>query len=308
MHKVHASPQQLAEDFERFLYLQDAPFWSPVVWVQQQIFRAAHEEGFKVMLSGQGSDELFAGYRRHIASRIASLLRQGKWASAGRLLRKSTELPGAQAAALARSALAQAAPGSLRSVVNGLRPSLRPAWLNRGWFEHRNGAPEVSPGRASEVLRRVLYQDVTLSPLPALLRYEDRNSMAHSIDNRLPFLTPQIGRFALSLPEEYLVSPQATGKAVLREAMRGLLPDETLQRRDEARFPVPVREWLVEMEPWARGWLNEAAQLPFLDATVMGQVSQRFFAGGNRSPADAFLMWRWIFVAGWACRFELSFD
>ena len=308
LHKVHASPQRLAEDFERFLYLQDAPFWSPVVWVQQQIFRAAHEEGFKVMLSGQGSDEMLAGYNRHIASRIASLLRREKWISASQLLRRAADLPGVKPTAMARSALAQAVPGSLRSMVNSLRPSLDPGWLNRRWFQHRNGASEFPPVKAENVLRRVLYQDMTRSPLPALLRYEDRNSMAHSIDNRLPFLTPQMGQFALSLPEEYLVSPEAVGKAVLREAMRGLLPDETLHRKDKQGFPVPISEWLLEMEPWARRWLREADQLPFLNPSTMNQVSRRFFTGGEHALMDAFLMWRWIFVAGWARQFQLSFD
>jgi asparagine synthase (glutamine-hydrolysing) len=209
---------------------------------------------------------------------------------------------------MARSATAQAVPGSLRSLLNALRPSLHPDWLNQSWFQHRDGAPEVHVGKAQEVLRQVLYQDVTRSPLPALLRYEDRNSMAHSIDNRLPFLTPQIAEFARSLPEEYLVSPEATGKAVLREAMRGLLPNETLNRKDKQGFPVPISEWLLEMEPWARRWLREADQLPFLDQSTMNQVSQRFFGGGKHALADAFLMWRWIFVAGWARQFELSFD
>ncbi|HEV1994949.1 MAG TPA: asparagine synthase (glutamine-hydrolyzing), partial [Candidatus Acidoferrum sp.] len=93
MHKVRVDPHQLPQDCERFLLLQDGPFGSPVVWVQQKIFQAAHAAGFRAMMSGQGADELVAGYRRHIAARLASLLRQGRMGKYLRLLRAGNRQP-----------------------------------------------------------------------------------------------------------------------------------------------------------------------------------------------------------------------
>jgi asparagine synthase (glutamine-hydrolysing) len=81
--------------------------------------------------------------------------------------------------------------------------------------------------------------------MPALLRYADRNSMAHSREVRLPFLDRRIAEFAFSLPPEFIYRDGAT-KAVLRAAVRGLVPDLILDRRDKVGYETPQGKWLNE--------------------------------------------------------------
>src|SRR5215208_3710468 len=100
---------------------------------------------------------------------------------------------------------------------------LDPPWLDATWFSDRGVVPkDLSYTRGKEVLREYLYRTLSETSLPTLLRYEDRNSMAFSIESRVPFLTPELANFALSLPEEHIVAPDGTSKAVFRRAMRGI--------------------------------------------------------------------------------------
>jgi asparagine synthetase B (glutamine-hydrolysing) len=122
--------------------------------------------------------------------------------------------------------------------------------------------------------------------LPTLLRYEDRNSMAHSVEARLPFLTIPLAEFVLGLPEEYLVAPDASGKAIFRAAMRGLTPDEVLDRRDKVGFSVPIHAWISKL-PILTELMEEAARLPCVDPHGLAPLMSRSNSG--RSMLDVML-------------------
>ena len=139
-----------------------------------------------------------------------------------------------------------------------------------------------------------------------LLRYEDRNSMAFSIENRTPFLTPALVNFVFFLPEEYIIAADGTSKAVFRHAMRGLVPDAILDRRDKIGFATPERHWLPTLLPWVDKVLQSevAHAMPALHLDVVRQQWQASVAG--RRSAD-FRVWRWLNIICWAQRFQVSF-
>src|SRR5205807_3214015 len=93
--------------------------------------------------------------------------------------------------------------------------------------------------RPARSLRHHLEETLVETSLPMLLRYEDRNSMAFSIESRVPFLTMPLVDFLLRLPEEHLIGRDGTTKNVFRQAMRGLVPDTILDRRDKIGFQTP---------------------------------------------------------------------
>src|SRR6185503_8028116 len=99
---------------------------------------------------------------------------------------------------------------------------MMPAWLNGRWCRDRGVGLSPSNGRRErDAMREELRQTLHTSSLPMLLRYEDRNSMASSIESRVPFLTPALADFLLRLPEEYILGGDGTSKNVFRQAMRG---------------------------------------------------------------------------------------
>jgi asparagine synthase (glutamine-hydrolysing) len=129
--------------------------------------------------------------------------------------------------------------------------------------------------------------------------------MAFSIESRVPFLTPELVNFVLSLPEEYIIAPDGTSKAVFRHAMRGLVPDAILNRRDKVGFATPERQWLAELKPWVDELLaSEAARtLPCLNLPRAQAEWERVAAG--RRPFTPYV-WRWLSLIQWAKRFDVQ--
>jgi hypothetical protein len=131
-----------------------------------------------------------------------------------------------------------------------------------------------------------------------MLRFEDRNSVACSILNRMPLLTVELQDFVRSLPAEYLVTANQPMKSIECAAMRGLVSDAILVRRARSGFPVPAREWLDELASWVDMNITEIVGLPFFEPHRVRQVWES--VRSQKAPVSrAFLVWRWIFLAGW---------
>ena len=301
--KVRIEPGDLTADLDRLVTTQDEPFGSTSIYAQYRVFRLAAEYGIKVMLDGQGADEMLAGYHGYFPERLGTLIGRGEWLKAYSFARRASRRPGVggQTMLLARG-LRRLLPGRMQTCVRALlgKPSM-PAWLNGGWFERQGVGPlvETCPGRRTDQLRERLYQTLTTTSLPALLRYEDRNSMAWSIESRVPFLTPALAEYVLSLPEEYLISPDGVTKHVFREAMRGIVPNAILDRRDKIGFATPEKKWLKELGPWVADVLSpeRLRQVPALNAAVVGREWKAVLAGTR--PFD-WRVWRWVNVGRWA--------
>jgi len=307
IHPVRILPEELVADLDSLIRAQGEPFGSTSIYAQYRVFRAAQQNGIKVMLDGQGADEMLGGYARYSAARLASLLAQRKWLEALRFAKALYQLPGRKKSLLQSGhfLLPPALYGMARRLVDD---DLVPAWLNRRWFEDHGVEflPNRRSGYGSEVLREELYETLRTSSLPMLLRYEDRNSMAHSVESRVPFLTPRIAEFLLSLPEEYLISKDGVTKYIFREAMRGLVPDAILDRKDKIGFATPEQRWLKYLAPWVGRTLEAAkdpALTPFFDSNALETEWERVKAGQKKFD---FRVWRWINVIRWMEIFRIE--
>lgn len=305
LHKVHSTPQELVEDLDRLIDVQDEPFGSTSIYAQHLVFRLAREKGVTVMLDGQGADEILAGYRPYLAARLASLLRQGHWLEAGRFLRQASRFQGTGGLVrLFLQAAGMLAPARLKAPLLGLfGKEMLPAWMNARWFQERGACTlPPPPSGIRDVLRDHLFQSLVESSLPMLLRYEDRNSMAHSIESRVPFLTPSLVSFVYRLPEEHLIARDGTSKNVFRQAMRGIVPDAVLDRRDKIGFATPEKGWLTTLRPWVEATLASPAarEVPALNLPQVQREWQAVLNG--RKPFD-FRVWRWVNLIRWVERF-----
>lgn len=309
-HKLRLDPQELVADFHQLLEVQDEPFPSPTIYAQQRVFRAAREAGIKVVLEGQGADELLGGYRYFLHARLASMLRERRWREALRFMGPTRRLTGKNAQQVLRSAVAPLLPTAVKTSIRrltGYPPT--PAWVNASWFADRTVSARVSPNRSGRyMLRRALYEDLYESHLPALLHYSDHNAMASSVENRVPFLWPSVAKFVFSLPEEYVIAQNGTSKAIFRQAMRGMVPDEILNRQDKVGFGTPVLRWLHELSGWVEQRLKQAEQIPVLRADVLRSRWAKIRAGEDQAASSAHLVWRWIVLASWAERFAVKFE
>ena len=182
-----------------------------------------------------------------------------------------------------------------------------PYWLNQKWFDERGASNHLlKPRPTDELLRAELHRAFTQTSLPMLLRYEDRNSMAFSIESRVPFLTPSLVQFSFSLPEEYLIGSDGVTKTILRKSMRGIVPDQILDRRDKIGFATPELVWLRHLQPWAEQVLGgeTARSLNFWNIDVLQKDFSAVLSGKKYFD---FRIWRWINLVRWIEMYQVKF-
>jgi len=321
--KIHLDPGEWVREFDHLIESQDEPFGTIAIYAQNRLFRRASEAGVRVVLDGQGADELLGGYRYLWSARMAEHLGRGQIGQAARFLRQtraSRQPWDPSAGHTALWGLAMALPpwlgtAAVKASGRGQRP-----WIDRTWCRtHGIGTRNLWwVGVGKEGIRRTLWHSISEKSLPTLLRYEDRNSMAYSVEGRLPFLTTKLAEFILSLPTEYLVDASGTSKAVFRAAMRGLVPDAILDRRDKVGFAVPIQAW-IPLVPNLPGLLAEAGRIPAVNRRVVerllvavqsGQPLSGFLSRISKGDQlrNSFLVWRLVGLAAWARHFEAEFD
>jgi asparagine synthase (glutamine-hydrolysing) len=297
-HWVSFDAEQLVDDLPSIVQAQGEPFGSTSICASWYVMREARRAGLTVMLDGQGGDEIFAGYRASFGYRLSDLLRAGRMTEATRELRAFASVHGPRWAAVALAAphtpepVRLAARGRLRGATGLVAPELRAN------AQHANGDGSLFPDR----LRRQLQVLLTRRGLPELLRYEDRNSMAHSLEARVPLLDHRLVELAFSLPGGELIRRGET-KSVLRRALADLLPPEVAQRRDKLGFVTPESRFL-------RGALGDLAadvfasqsfrERGFVDARAASARLARHRQGRLQAGME---LWRALNVELWARRF-----
>lgn len=226
----------LAEDFTQLLRAQDEPFGSTSIYAQFQLFRSIRAAGIKVVLDGQGADELLAGYHGLIPGYLLELLLTRSWSEVA-----TSGLPLALRYRVSPWATLRT---FLASIFRSSRRALNlqsPIGVRLPTDEYHERRHELH--RAPSDFAESLADMVTDTNLPQLLRYEDRNSMASSIEARVPFLDPHLVDHALAIPAA-LKYARGWTKFPLRKAMEDLLPPEVTWRVSKLGFPTPEVDWL----------------------------------------------------------------
>ncbi len=255
-HEIRPRAEHFAAAIAHVIYMMDEPAAGPGLFAQYCVARLAREH-VRVVLSGQGGDELFGGYVRYLVACLEQRLKHD--------VRGAPE-DGADAVAW------EAILPSL-ATLRGYEPLLREFWRD-GLFEdperryfrlvsradgmERLLLPDVwsrhaedrvfaafrqviDEPRATSYLTRMGHFDLRMS-LPALLQVEDRMSMSASLETRVPLLDHRIVELVTRAPSAIRFAGLGT-KRLLREAVRPLLPEPVLERQDKMGFPVPVGEW-----------------------------------------------------------------
>ncbi len=254
-HRVFPSFQQLMDEYDRFMWHQDEPVGSTSIFSQWAVFKGTHAAGLKVMIDGQGADEQLAGYGGNDIALYTGLLKNAKFSllleEAKQYKKENGSWPkGYLLAALQLSTNGRASallPGKLR--ISDTMPGIE-------WMRGQHVRPNKPASSLQENLMRQLYMD----PLPALLRYEDHNSMAWSVESRTPFMDYRLLEFNLGLPETF-VYKGGVRKRILRDAMKGVLPQAIQDRKDKMGFVTPEELWMKgEGRKWFTDEINTAAE------------------------------------------------
>lgn len=270
-HFVSPSPREVSQALDRIVQLLDEPTGGPGVIPQYFLNAAIREAGIRVVLGGQGADEMFAGYERYRLPHAMTAIRAGA-------ARESV-------VGLRRIGIRRLAINAAKRVF-GLDPAAMIV----------SDLPPDGDAMAWDFERQLAHEFRWY--LPMLLHVEDRTSMAWSIESRVPFIDDELIDYALSVPAVLKIRSGRL-KWMLRDAVRGLVPDLVLDRKDKRGLPTPLGVWM-------RGPLRERATEILTDPILAksGLVDMRRLQGvldahlaGFRDFGD--LLWRPLSVSMW---------
>ncbi len=296
----------LMGEIDRIIWHQDEPFGSTSIYAQWSVFRLAAETGMKVMLDGQGADEQLCGYHTFFPVRYADLFRTGRWLQLAREVRTAEERFGYSPKRSLTEMAFFVLPDSIRRPIQERRfkDMVTPVWINTDTLRADLRINDILPPnhRTDDLSHSQLF----FSSLPMLLHWEDRDSMAHSIESRVPFLDYRLVEFVTGLPTDYKLAGCRT-KQVLRDGMKGILPEVVRERWDKIGFATGEVEWIRQQEPdLFRSMVVEAIEGSHgvLNDEARRQLEE--VISGERSYTTDYFIWRWICFARWMRIFAVA--
>lgn len=284
VHKVFPTWEKFMAELDRMVWHQDEPIPTMSIFAQYSVFQEAARNNIKVMLDGQGADEILAGYESFYQPYFLEKLRSSPLGFASSFINYVAKHKNYPFKALLRRLKKPVfsidyAEGFKNTVTPFRRPTDRS--IKEASDNHLQGFG-----------------------LHSLLRYEDRNSMAFSIESRVPFLDYRVVKMSLELPDELKIR-KGVRKFVLREAFKKDLPKMISQRYDKLGFPTPQERWTSENAEQVNELFRKAViGLPEIFEAKMLEHSLKKLKAGEKE--FVFFVWRVINLKKWIDCFKVS--
>ncbi len=296
-HYVSAGPEQVMQDFGRITWFHDYPVMTSSPLAQYYVMQLARENGVIVLLDGQGSDELTGGYNHAFYRYYADLAGGFRWKKLLQeypsYLRYNTKGSG-----LAKISKTLAALLLNERTLYKLEAKHKQTFLQLGY---RSDIPfgEIRNLAGKGRLSTFLYNQVMATCIQTLLHYEDRNSMAHSLESRVPFLDYRLVELAFRLPSSYKIHGNL-GKYIHRESLNRIVPREIMERKDKIGFLAPGEAYWMrnEMRDYVRGMFSSAEfrNRGIFDVKQIDAAFAQYLKGDNRH-ADK--LWQVLALEVW---------
>ncbi|MHB8258934.1 MAG: asparagine synthase (glutamine-hydrolyzing) [Bacteroidia bacterium] len=269
---VTPTAEELQNDFKELIYALDIPIWSTSTYAQFRVMQLAKQNNIKVVLDGQGSDELFAGYPHYYTTYVNELLRNKQFKQA------ATEIKDIGNAFW----YAYTKENAKRQLhYNSNKKQLNPDFV-------KQHTPPQNLKYSFSSLNEHLQYDFFGGRLKTYLRCEDRCSMHHSVESRTPFAddTPLID-IAFKTPATFKIK-NGTSKYILRESMKNHLPFSVYSRKDKMGFVTPHNKWLQYLVENNPDLLNSNRLKPFFSHRFLNKPTQASKAVSNKEDTLTF--------------------
>ena len=289
---TNITADEMMKDWEKLCYHQEEPFGSASIYAQYKVYELAKQHNVKVLLDGQGADETLAGYHKYYKWYWQELFRNRK-------LFRSKELKAAKEMNIPekfgfKNVIAAYFPGFATVTLENqyLLKAIRHEDLTKDFVKLQSKeAYYTTPDHFT--LNGVLHFNTCTHGLEELLRYADRNSMAHGREVRLPFLSHELVEFIFSLPANFKIRNGWT-KWILRETMKAKLPETISWRRDKVGFEPPQKNWMTNKQ--VKAAIQEAKQKLVNEKVLKQEVLNKNISPLSAHDADNY-DWRYFSAA-----------
>jgi len=294
----------LEEDLGEFIFSQDTPTFSSGTYSQFCLFRLARQEGVQVIFDGQGADALFAGHLPHLPPLWYDLFRSGQWGTLG----KEWKAFGAVWKAWAfgctdwlKNGLFPAMPGSVQHrLKRAYFPELQ--FLNPDLLESNRKRYRQMHGAGPYSLNQTLQKGYFGGPLSFLLKCVDRASSWWGVETCTPYSDDaELMEYVFSIPGSYKIR-HGTGKWLLRESLRDILPGAIYGRRDKMGLVTPNNAWMAQLRPIVRSCLEDQDDAIF-NKKVFLREFDRFFA--PERSLENYRVYKYLSMILWRSVFKL---
>src|SRR5881394_781883 len=315
-HLVFPTASGFWNDFPRMAWHQDMPFGGFSYFAQWSVMKAAREAGVKVLLDGQGGDEVFGGYAKFRYAYFASLLKSGRLPTLARELGAALRQGDTYVLDIRKGY--RYLPSSLRRLLGVdslLKSILRTDWhqavsdestpATRWWRNAIGRGSGKGTTRAGTLMQQIQVDDIVTDTLPMLLRMEDRSSMAFSLEARVPLLDHRLVEMGISLPDNLKVR-RGWSKYAIREAARPELPALIQNRTSKLGFAAPDRTWLTtELRPQVTALIEDRMRVErFVDVDAL----RRWYRSpqADKANTEAYLgLFRVLSLEMWMRAFDV---
>lgn len=308
-HKIFPQETNLFADLDNMIWHMDEPFGSTSVYAQWNVFKEAKKNRLKVMLDGQGADEQLAGYSGFYKVKFADYLGKKQLKKFIREWRVYKEN---------RAVTERYIPSKeiiLSAVASSFMPDRYKYILKNFYFCLPWNKIPFSNKQLSRVLKdeplypmrdaRHFIATSMKNGMATLLHYEDRDSMAHSIESRVPFLDINLVETIYAMPFDYKLKNGVT-KAVMRDGLKGILPDKIRNRYSKLGFVTPEDQWISNNFEKYRVELKESVKILSDILLEPNKIMKWFDDNESKMKREDFTAWRIICAGHWVKLFQVS--
>ncbi len=302
-HLISPTPEDILKDWQKITFHHDLPVSSSSVMSQYYVMKLARANNVTVLLDGQGSDEITGGYNHTFYRYYADLIKNLKFA---KLCKEMPEYlkynkKGNTASKLIKTGLTLFMNERALYKLEAKKYFTQVLTISPKYIKTFSDIKNLN----SSKLSNFLYNQVMTVFLQTLLHFEDRNSMAHSIESRVPFLDYRLVEFAFKLPSDYKVN-RNYGKYIHRMALNKIAPKEIAERKDKIGFTAPGEAfWLKkQLKPMLDGIFasEEYKNRGIYNYKLIDKVKKDYF---NGNQANGNILWKIISTEIW---FNIFFD
>jgi asparagine synthase (glutamine-hydrolysing) len=272
------SRQELVRDIEELVYCQDSPIWSTSTYAQFRLMKLVRETGVKVVLDGQGGDELFAGYSPYYSWYLGDMIKKFRFGKTLKAVNAFDVFP-RNFVSLGKDFLKLKA---LHHLPSALQLKITSSYFNDINYLNPDLVEEYKTNLHAKAesfpssLNGILQKEFINTRLKGYLKCEDRCSMWHSVEARTPFTDDHhLVEYVFNIPGTYKIH-NGVNKFLMREAVKKYIPETVRKRSDKMGFATPNNKWITEMREELKPYFTDTLK-PYLQLDKLKTDYDSFF-------------------------------